>query len=149
MSGLLANRILLSALLANVLAQIWKVIWVSYKEKRFALERLFETGGMPSSHSAAVASLTTAVGIDEGLDSPAFAISAVFAAIVLHDAAGVRQAAGMQAHVINDLVRELHHLLDEKFPKQVLRTLLGHTVPQVIVGAILGVLVAFLVKAIW
>ena len=97
---------------------------------------------MPSSHSAAVAALTVALGMAYGWGSPAFAISAVFGSIVMYDATGIRRAAGLQAELINELVSELAHLFDEGFKPQALRTLLGHTYPQVVVGALLGVLVA-------
>lgn len=137
-SQLLANRELWTAVLANLTAQIWKVLWVSYKERRLAGDRLFETGGMPSSHSAAVTALATSIGLRHGLDSASFAVSVIFGAIVIYDATGVRQAAGMHAHMLNDLARELQHILTEGFQPRTLQTLLGHTVPQVIVGVILG-----------
>ena len=94
---------------------------------------------MPSSHSAAVAALATSLGFLEGWASPYFAIAAVFGSIVMYDATGIRRAAGMQAELINELVDELAHLFDDGFQPQALKTLLGHTYPQVIVGALLGI----------
>src|SRR5690606_14798057 len=90
-------------------------------------------------HSAAVSALAIALGVTYGWASPYFAVAAVFGSIVMYDATGIRRAAGLQAEMINDLVRELGHLMDEGFQPQALRTLLGHTYPQVIVGALLGV----------
>jgi hypothetical protein len=135
---LLANRPLLVALAATLAAQLIKILIVALTERRFAPERLLETGGMPSSHSAAVTALALAIGIDYGWDSPLFAIAAVTGGIVMYDATGIRRAAGMQAQLINDLVDELAHLFDEGFQPEALQTLLGHTYPQVLVGALLG-----------
>jgi acid phosphatase family membrane protein YuiD len=145
-ASLLANTPLVAALLATILAQTLKVLLVLITERRLALVRLLETGGMPSSHSAAVAALATSTGIVFGWASPYFAISAVFGSIVMYDATGIRRAAGMQAELINDLVNELAHLFDEGFQPQALKTLLGHTYPQVLVGALLGITSGVLVS---
>ncbi|HEX7002239.1 MAG TPA: divergent PAP2 family protein [Trueperaceae bacterium] len=142
MSELLANTPLMVAIVATAVAQILKLIIVVLTERRWAFARLLETGGMPSSHSAAVAALAVALGMQYGWQSPHFAIAAVFGSIVMYDATGIRRAAGLQAELINELVSELGHLFDEGFKPQALRTLLGHTYPQVIVGAVLGVAVA-------
>ncbi|HZW99505.1 MAG TPA: divergent PAP2 family protein [Trueperaceae bacterium] len=142
MSGLLANQPLLVAVAATVFAQLLKLVIVVLTERRWAFARLLETGGMPSSHSAAVSALAVSMGLQYGWESPHFAIAAVFGSIVMYDATGIRRAAGLQAELINELVSELGHLFDEGFKPQALRTLLGHTYPQVIVGAILGIVVA-------
>ncbi len=140
MSNVFANTPLVAAVFATALAQGLKVVLVLVTERRLALDRLLETGGMPSSHSAAVASLATSLGIVHGWASPYFAIAAIFGSIVMYDATGIRRAAGQQAELINDLVGELAHLFDEGFQPQVLKTLLGHTYPQVLVGALVGIL---------
>jgi len=145
MSGVLANTPLMAALLATVAAQVVKVLLVALTERRWAFERLLETGGMPSSHSAAVTALGTAMGFEHGWGSPQFAVAAVFGSIVMYDATGIRRAAGVQAELINELVRELAHLFDEGYQPQVLKTLLGHTYPQVLIGALLGIGTALLV----
>ena len=134
------NTPLLAALAAMLLAQIIKVILVFATERRWAFDRLLETGGMPSSHSAAVSALAVSIGALYGWGTPYFAIAAVFGSIVMYDATGIRRAAGMQAELINDLVNELGHLFDEGFRPQALKTLLGHTYPQVVMGALLGIL---------
>ena len=139
MTDLLANKPLWTALLATVLAQVFKVVLVLLTERRFAPDRLLETGGMPSSHSAAVMGLATSLGALYGWQSPPFAIAMVFGSIVMYDATGIRRAAGIQAELINELVGELAHLFDEGFQPQALKTLLGHTYPQVVFGALLGV----------
>ena len=133
------NVPLIAAIAASLGAQMVKVLLVLATERRWAPERLLETGGMPSSHSASVAALATSVGILYGWAHPYFAIAAVFASIVMYDATGIRRAAGMQAELINDLVEELGHLFDEGFQPQALKTLLGHTYPQVVVGALVGI----------
>jgi len=139
---LLANEPLWIALAATLAAQIVKILIVAATERRFAPERLLETGGMPSSHSAAVTGLAISIGIEYGWSSPLFAIAAVTGGIVMYDATGIRRAAGMQAQLINDLVDELAHLFDEGFQPQALKTLLGHTYPQVLIGGVLGALTA-------
>ena len=136
--SLLANTPLVAAFVATLLAQVFKVGLVLATERRWALERMLETGGMPSSHSAAVAALTTSLGMIYGLGHPYFAVAVVFATIVMYDATGIRRAAGQHAELLNDLVEELSHLFDEGFQPRALKTLLGHTYPQVVVGALLG-----------
>ena len=145
MADLLANTPFWAALLATALAQFVKVLIVLVAERRFAADRLLETGGMPSSHSAAVTALATCLGLIHGWDSPYFAVALVFGGIVMYDATGIRRAAGIQAEMINELVQELGHLFEEGFKPQVLKTLLGHTYPQVLAGALLGVMVGLVV----
>lgn len=142
MQDLVANIPLVAALAATFIAQLLKVFLVLASEKRWAFDRMLDTGGMPSSHSAAVSALAVSLGVLHGWGSPAFAISAVLGSIVMYDATGIRRAAGRHAEMINDLVKELSHLFDEGFQPQVLKTLLGHTYPQVVVGALLGILTA-------
>jgi uncharacterized protein len=137
--SVIGNVPLLAAIVANVVAQAVKVLLILATERRWAPERLLETGGMPSSHSASVAALATSLGMIYGWGHPYFAIAAVFASIVMYDATGIRRAAGQQAELLNDLVHELGHLFDEGFQPRALKTLLGHTYPQVVVGAALGI----------
>lgn len=97
---------------------------------------------MPSSHSALVTALAASVGQVQGWDSTEFAIATVFAIIVMYDAAGVRQAAGKQAKVLNQIVDEMFQEHPE-FNEDRLKELLGHTPVQVIVGSILGIGIAW------
>lgn len=136
--SLLDNLPLISAVTATLAAQVLKVILVLMTERRWAFDRMLETGGMPSSHSATVTALAVTIGMVEGFDSTIFALAVVFAGIVMYDASGIRRAAGMHAQLINDLVQELAHLFDEGFQPTALKTLLGHTYPQVVVGSVLG-----------
>jgi len=138
------NKMIWSPFWAMVIAQVLKVLIILIFERRIDLQRIKETGGMPSSHSSTVAALTTTCGILYGVGSPYFAMCLVFGSIVIHDATGVRRAAGEHAVILNNLVAELSHLLEEGKNEKALKTLLGHTYPQVLAGTVLGVLVGFL-----
>ena len=100
---------------------------------------MVSTGGMPSAHSALVTSLTTAIGRELGLGSPLFAVSAVFAAIVMYDAAGLRQAVSVQARILNRMLDEL--FTQHAFSERRLRELIGHTPLEVSAGFGLGLVV--------
>jgi len=131
-----------------LLAQISKVLFVLLTERRWIIRRLTETGGMPSSHSATVAALCTSIGLSHGIGSSYFAIALVFGIIVVYDSAGVRRAAGRHAEILNELVKEFSHLFDDEQRPRALKTLLGHTYPQVLVGSGLGIAMAFLINHI-
>ncbi len=143
MNFLTYNPLIFSAFMGMLVAQLAKVILILVMERRMAWDRLTETGGMPSSHSAAVAALATSCGIQYGLNSPYFAISIVFGSIVIYDATGVRRAAGRHAEILNSLILEMSHLFEEGDKPKALKTLLGHTYPQVFMGTILGILIGF------
>ena len=141
LEDILANGILQAAAVAWALAQFMKVLIRLFKEKRLHLGLMFSTGGMPSSHTAFMVAMTTAVGIREGFGTTAFAIAAAISMVVMSDAAGVRRAAGKQAKVINTLVANIENtgiVLDKK-----LKELLGHTPVEVAGGAVLGIMVAW------
>ncbi len=97
---------------------------------------------MPSSHSAAVAALSTAIGLQEGFTSALFGVTLYFSLIVMYDAAGLRRAAGRQAAVLNRLIDS--HFRHPQDDTQRLMELLGHTPFEVLVGGLLGVLAALL-----
>lgn len=143
------NRILLIALIAWAAAQTAKVIIYWIINKKFVFERFFGDGGMPSSHSAVVAALATATGLQCGWNSPLFAVAAILAIIVMHDATGVRQETGKQAKVINDIVKTLEARgRGELTPAETLKEFVGHTGPQVLVGALGGIAVAVIMDMI-
>lgn len=129
--------------IAWALAQAIKVITDSVQHRRFDLRRLASSGGMPSSHTALVLSLTTVIGSRRGVASPEFAISAVFSSVVMYDATGVRRAAGKQARVLNRIIDDLFH--QEGLKEDRLRELIGHTPVEVVAGALLGVLVSLFI----
>ncbi|CUH94291.1 putative membrane protein [Propionispora sp. 2/2-37] len=140
-TSLKQNNILISAFSAWMSAQILKVLFSFIKHREFNAERLIGAGGMPSSHTALVVCLASSVGFQEGFDSSLFAISVILAAIVMYDAAGVRNAAGKQAKVINRLVHQMR--VQHTLPDIKLKELLGHTPLEVLAGALLGFFVAY------
>lgn len=136
MRAVFENRILAAALVAWFLAQCIKLMIDLVRTGRVNLRYLVSAGGMPSAHSALVTSLATAVARETGLGSPLFAVSAVFAGVVLYDAAGLRQAVSIQARILNRMLDELFTL--HAFNEQRLRELLGHTPLEVAAGFLLG-----------
>lgn len=142
MNNIFSNKFLCVPFCVWLAIQIVKFItdWIVNKKPNF--KRLVGAGGMPSSHSAVVATLTTLIGQEYGVESGIFAMSCVFSAIVMYDAAGVRRAAGKQATLLNKLVENAANsgiVVSEKLVE-----VLGHTPLQVLVGAIIGVLVGLL-----
>lgn len=127
------------AILAWAIAQFFKIVSWAFVSRELNFKRLVEPGGMPSSHSAFVTSLATGIGIREGFDSALFALAAAFSLIVMYDAAGVRRAAGKQARVLNIIIEDLNR---RQLHPERLRELLGHTPFEVLIGALLGVIVA-------
>jgi len=139
-SAFLTNRHLLTALAAMVLAQILKTFFDYWRTKSWQKALLFSTGGMPSSHSSLATALAVSIGLYEGFDTTLFAVSAVLALVVMHDAQGIRRAAGMQAEAINFLFSKLEDQgikLDKK-----LKELLGHRPIEVMAGGVLGLVIA-------
>jgi Uncharacterized protein conserved in bacteria len=123
--------------------QLFKFIYDLVKSKKFNFKRLMQAGGMPSSHSGVVISLTTMIGKNVGINSPLFAVALIFSFIVMYDAAGVRRAAGKQAKLLNKIV-ETPGLTSLQVSERLVEVL-GHTPVQVIVGAAIGVIVGLLV----
>ena len=134
-------EIILSAISANCLAQFYKFIVFLIKYKKLNFKRLFQTGGMPSSHSSFMMAMTTSTGLIAGFNSASFAIALTTALVVMYDAAGLRRAVGRQASVLNQIVSEIFsehpHLSSQRF-----KELLGHTPIEVVAGGILGICVA-------
>ena len=138
------NQVLLTGLLAWFVAQGLKVVFTVIVDRRIDLTRRFGLGGMPSSHSAVVCSLATGCGLTCGFYSAEFAIAAILATVVMTDAAGVRRAAGKQAVQINRIVQDMIES-GRGLTYENMKELLGHTPFEVLVGAILGIILAFLV----
>ena len=139
-SDLIRNPFLVTALSSWFIAQVIKVILNFAVNKKLSIERLFGDGGMPSGHSATVASLATISGLLYGFDSYQFAIAAVFAVIICHDAMGVRLEAGKQAGAINEILRSFQNKTWDQLPEASFKELLGHTPIQVAAGILLGIL---------
>jgi len=142
-SDILNNHVLIVALIACLTAQGLKAIIELVRNRKLNLQVMVGTGGMPSAHSALVTALACGVGQTLGWASPMFAATLVFAIIVMYDAAGVRQAAGKQAKVLNQIIDELFQEKPE-ISEARLKELLGHTPFQVIAGSILGVMISWL-----
>ena len=134
------NRALLACITAWFIAQILKIILTFYSSKKLDLARIIGSGGMPSSHTAFVMALSTAIGRLHGWDSSIFAVALCFSLVVMYDAAGVRRAAGNQAIVLNKIIEDLAH--NKPITDQKLKELIGHTPKEVMAGAILGILIA-------
>lgn len=145
---ILDNRVLWIALFACFVAQFLKVIVELVTVGKLNVQSLVATGGMPSAHSAFVTALATGVGQTLGWESPEFAIACIFAIIVMYDAAGVRQAAGKQARILNQIIDEFftdeHHFNEAR-----LKELLGHTPVQVFAGLALGVAISWIASSVY
>jgi len=134
------NQVLVPTLLAWLCCQLSKPLFSWIFQGRFELARIFDPGGMPSSHTAAVVAVTTIVGLVEGVASTLFAVSMVFSAIVIYDATGVRRSAGRHAEAINQIFRELvsGKLVRADILRHELEEVLGHNWLEVVVGAVIG-----------
>lgn len=138
---LLQNEILISSVTAWAAAQVLKTLINLIELRKFDPERLIGSGGMPSSHSATVCALVTSVGLRFGPETYEFAMASVFAIIVMYDAVNVRQEAGKHAKWINIINATIdpNIRIDKKFKEY-----LGHTPFQVLAGAVLGIVIAWL-----
>ena len=141
------NPILIVGAVAWLFSQVSKAIIYLIINKRFQLERLVGDGGMPSSHSATVTAVAVMTGLRCGWDSPIFAVAAILALIVMHDAMGVRQETGKQAKVINSMVELINSLgRGDLTPEETLKEFVVHTRRQVVVGAVLGSVIALVME---
>ncbi|AXI09851.1 hypothetical protein CUC15_13350 [Oceanobacillus zhaokaii] len=155
---LFMNFPLWAALTAIVFAQVIKIPIRFIATREFTPGLAFSTGGMPSSHSAAVTALTTGIGIVDGITSTIFALSAVFSVITMFDASGVRRHAGEQAVVLNRLLKDFQLFYDgakdwnkkaEYEKRKELKELLGHQPSEVFMGGITGIIIAFLLYSFY
>lgn len=140
--GFIQNKYIYIPVLLWFGIQLFKLIYDLVTTKKFNFKRIMGAGGMPSSHSAIVMALSVLIGKGEGFNSPIFALSLVFAFIVMYDAAGVRRAAGKQASLLNKLI-ETPGLSGVQVSEKLVEVL-GHTPFQVFVGAILGIIVGLI-----
>lgn len=138
------NKIFITVVVAWFIAQCAKVFLGIITEKRFNFKWFVDTGGMPSSHAATVAALATAIGLKYGVSSSIFAMTLVFAWIILMDAQGFRRSAGKQAEILNLILDDIYW--KKKIKEDRLKELLGHTPVEVLVGALIGILVAIIFK---
>jgi acid phosphatase family membrane protein YuiD len=139
------NPVLLVPTCSWLLAQVLKTIINAVMNKKMEWSRLVGDGGMPSGHSATVSALATMVGFTVGFDSVEFAIAAVLAVVVMHDASGVRLETSKQAATIISMVEVINDYLSESdtnIKTDKLKVLVGHTPLQVLFGSLLGIAVA-------
>lgn len=158
MRTIVFNYPLVAALLATGLAQLLKLPIYYFTHEKWDWRQLITTGGMPSSHSAAVSCLAVSLGMTEGFTSPFFAISAILGLIVMHDAMGIRRHAGETAMALNRLEADFDKHIEEfrgKTPHDYrrkhkrLKEMLGHQPIEVAAGALLGVLLALVFYGLW
>ena len=155
---LFLNFPLWAALAAIVFAQVIKIPIRLIITKEFKPSLAFSTGGMPSSHSAAVTALTTGVGLVDGATSTTFAVACVFSIIIMFDASGVRRQAGEQAVLINQLMKDFNNFVEvtrgwnkkaEHEKQKELKELLGHQPIEVFFGGALGIGIAYLIHLLY
>ena len=140
---LISNRFLLTGVFSWLLAQVIKTIIHAIINKKIVWERMIGDGGMPSAHSATVTSLAAISALGFGFDSFQFAVTALLAIIVCHDAMGVRLETGKQAIIINELIKAFEDLSKEDLPEVKLKEFVGHTPVQVLAGILIGIANAF------
>ncbi|EZH66083.1 membrane protein [Bacillaceae bacterium JMAK1] len=151
------NYPLWMAISAIIVAQLVKVPIAFIATRKVDFSLITSTGGMPSSHSAAVTALATTIGLEYGFNSTFFALSAMFAIIVMYDATGVRRHAGYHATMLNQLMNDFNKFMheaknwqhkEEVEKREELKELLGHKPIEVFFGALLGILLAIFVYTI-
>ena len=136
---LITNQFLITGVSSWFVGQVIKTIIYAIINKKLVLERMVGDGGMPSCHSATVASLATVTGLLRGFNSFEFAVATLLAIIVCHDAMGVRLETGKQAVIINELTKAFESLTKKDLPEVMLKEFVGHTPIQVIAGILLGI----------
>ncbi len=135
------NKVVVTTFFAWFIAQTLKVAGGAIREKRFNFKWFVGTGGMPSAHATGVTALATSVGIQEGVATALFAVTVMFAVVVISDAQGVRRATGKQAEVLNKVIDDIYW--KKKIHEDRLKELIGHTPTQVFAGIAIGLIVAF------
>ena len=136
---LITNRFLITGVSSWFVAQLAKTIIHAIINKKLVLERMVGDGGMPSGHSATITSLAMISGLSFGFDSFQFAVTALLATIVCHDAMGVRLETGKQAQIINEMMEAFEVWTKKDLPEVKLKEFVGHTPIQVIAGILLGI----------
>ncbi len=140
---IVTNKVLIIPLCSWALAQLLKVLIILIQKRQLDLRYLVISGGMPSAHSAVVTGLATSVALIQGFGSVAFGISAILAVVVMYDAAGLRQSVGKQSIVLNRILRELRDRRPVTELGRDFREFIGHTQFEVMMGGLLGIVVAW------
>lgn len=144
---ILHNFVLISAISAWVICQLTKTI-IDLFHNGFHISKMVSSGGMPSTHAATVTALSVSSAFYAGLDSPVFAVALILAVVVIYDSHGVRYETGLHAKALNklrrrDLAEGKTPVSDEDYLERV-----GHTLPEIVVGIIVGAAVAIIICAI-
>ncbi len=137
-----SEKAFFAVFLSWFLAQLIKVALGGSQQKRFDVRWLFDTGGMPSAHSATVASLATVVGLYYGFNTIPFLMALIMCLITMFDAAGVRRHLGRQGKILNEILDEFY--AKGAVPEKRLKELLGHTPFEVLGGALMGIVIGVL-----
>ena len=136
------NKVFWVVILSGFVAQCLKIVSALFRREKFSFSWLIDTGGMPSSHSAAVCSFAVCMAEELGADSPFFALAVLFAMITMFDAQTWRRSIGFQAKILNKMMDDLHET--KKIREDRLKELVGHTPIEVFTGAIVGIVVTLL-----
>lgn len=142
---------LITAIISNLAAQIAKTIVYYYKSGEWDMHWVIASGGFPSSHSSTVTALAMSIGIQEGFNSALFAVTTIFAFIVMYDACHVRYYSGKNIELVQQLIKDLKDeaqiniAYDEPIYKENLKTVLGHKFTEVVGGFIVGLIVPILI----
>jgi uncharacterized protein len=139
--GMFVDRTFIVTALGWLTACFLKILISKLKTGQFHFEKFFATGGMPSSHSAFASALTMGIGISEGFDSAVFGLSLGLTILTAVDAVGLRKEAGLQAECLNQIISEMYK--DKQICPEKLRETLGHTLPEVLAGILVGSGTAF------
>lgn len=144
---------LVTALLANIVAQVAKTVVYYYRSGKWDLHWVIASGGFPSSHSSTVTALSMAVGIQEGFDSALFAVTAIFSFIVMYDACHVRYYSGKNIELVQQLIDDLKDTkmidFDEPIYHEQLKTVLGHKFIEVVGGFVVGIIIPLILTPIF
>lgn len=141
------NKGVYVALISIVLAQVLKIPIHFMKTGKWKPDLFFQTGGMPSSHSAGVSSLTTYIALQRGMPTVDFALSLIYGLIVMYDAQGIRRQTGELTLKVNDIgefIDKIHEKENVEYKEKApvkLKEMLGHKPQEVIGGAVLGIVI--------
>jgi Uncharacterized protein conserved in bacteria len=138
------NKVLVNGFIAWALAQVLKALIYSAINKKFEFSRLVGDGGMPSGHSATVSAAAMTCALQYGVGSYQFALSAILAVIVMHDAMGVRLETAKQSKILNKMTVAMNEMSNELFSEEKLKEFVGHTPSQVVAGGALGIVIALI-----
>ncbi len=137
----LASKPFLAAIIAQVSSQIIKVFLPVFNKKPPDIRKIADYGGFPSAHTAFIVAVTAAIGLNDGWNTPLFALSAVLAGIFVYDNMKMRRVIEINLNLTRQLMSELHQPIRDKIPQ-----FKGHSIAEVISGVIWGAAWAVIVS---